>query len=262
LGHAHAALFAAAQAGAGGRFLLRLEDIDQTRCRPDYAAAICEDLAWLGLSWEQPVRQQSAHLDTYAQALAQLQGQGLLYRCFCTRADIQREVGDIHRAPQGPDGVLYPGTCRTLSAAEAQAQAQAGRPYALRLKMAEALGRLCAPLHWHDRDGGQQIATPEVFGDVVLARKDTPTSYHLAVTVDDALQGISLVTRGEDLRAATHLHRLLQALLALPVPDYRFHRLLCDADGKRLAKRNRAETLRTLREQGLIPSQVRQMAGI
>jgi glutamyl-Q tRNA(Asp) synthetase len=261
LGHAHAALFAAAQAGDGGRFLLRLEDIDGTRCRPEFTASIPEDLAWLGLCWEQPIRQQSAHLADYAAALARLQDQGVLYRCYCTRADIQREVGDIHRAPHGPDGVLYPGTCRSMSATEQTTNEQAAKPYALRLNMTEALSRLSAPLLWHDRDGGRQQATPALFGDVVLARKDTPTSYHLAVTIDDALQGVSLVTRGQDLREATHIHRLLQALLDLPVPDYRFHGLLCGPDGKRLAKRDNAKTLRAMRQQGLSPAQVRRLAG-
>jgi glutamyl-Q tRNA(Asp) synthetase len=259
LGHVHAALFAASQGQS--RFLLRLEDIDVTRCRPVYSQAILEDLAWLGLTWEQPVRYQSQHLGFYAQALDRLQDRGLIYRCYCTRADIQRQVGDIHRAPHGPDGLLYPGTCRSLSpAAQAELDAQ-GAPYALRLNMTAALAACGGPLLWTDRDQGPQQADPAQFGDVVLARKDTPTSYHLAVTLDDALQGVTLVTRGEDLRQATHVHRLLQALFDLPVPDYRFHGLLCGPDGKRLAKRDQAQTLQSLRQQGLTGGEVRRLAG-
>lgn len=259
LGHAHAALFAANQGQS--RFLLRLEDIDQTRCRPAYAEATLEDLAWLGLSWEEPVRVQSQHLDFYAQALAQLEPRGLIYRCYCTRADIQRQVGDIHRAPHGPDGLLYPGTCRALATAEQARLEGEGAPYALRLNMARALAACDRPLLWTDRDQGVQRADPAPFGDVVLARKDTPTSYHLAVTLDDALQGVTLVTRGEDLRQATDIHRLLQALFDLPVPDYRFHGLLCGPDGKRLAKRDKAQTLQSLRQQGLTAADVRRLAG-
>lgn len=262
LGHVHSALFTAAACGPDGRFLLRLEDIDQTRCKDTYCDAILEDLAWLGLTWETPVRRQSAHLNDYRRALAQLQAEGLVYPCFCTRAEILREVGDIHRAPHGPDGVLYPGTCKSLSSEEVLHRQDAGEPFALRLNTTEALRRLGKPLRWIDRDQpAPQTATPELFGDVVLARKDTPTSYHLAVTVDDALQGVTLVTRGEDLRAATHVHRLLQALLDLPTPEYRFHRLLCGADGKRLAKRDHAQTVRSLRDAGMTPDQVRTLAG-
>ncbi|SIS90832.1 tRNA glutamyl-Q(34) synthetase GluQRS [Insolitispirillum peregrinum] len=260
LGHAHAALFAAAHA-VNGRFLLRIEDIDQTRCRPEYTAAVFDDLAWLGLHWEQPVRQQSQHLEDYRQALGTLEQLGVLYPCFCTRADIVREVGDIHRAPHGPDGVLYPGTCRGLSRAEAQERLAAGLPYALRLDVQQAQQMSGGPLLWTDRRQGVQRAEPQIFGDVVLARKDTPTSYHLAVTVDDALQGVTLVTRGEDLRAATDVHRLLQALLDLPTPDYQFHGLLCGPDGKRLAKRDQAKTLRAMRAEGLTARDVHTLAG-
>ncbi|GAB3456230.1 tRNA glutamyl-Q(34) synthetase GluQRS [Insolitispirillum peregrinum] len=260
LGHAHAALFAAARA-VNGRFLLRIEDIDQTRCRPEYTAAVFDDLAWLGLHWEQPVRQQSQHLEDYRQALKTLDRLGVLYPCFCTRADIVREVGDIHRAPHGPDGVLYPGTCRGLSRAEAQERLAAGLPYALRLDVQQAQQMSGGSLLWTDRRQGVQRAAPQLFGDVVLARKDTPTSYHLAVTVDDALQGVTLVTRGEDLRAATDVHRLLQALLDLPTPDYQFHGLLCGPDGKRLAKRDQAKTLRAMRAEGLTARDVHILAG-
>lgn len=260
LGHAHSALFAAACAGPGGRFLVRMEDIDPVRCTAALADAVLEDLAWLGLTWEQPVRYQSHHMADYAGALARLTGLGVLYPCFCTRADIQREVGDIHRAPHGPDGVIYPGTCRALSADEVAARQGAGQAFALRLDVAKACAR-CGPLHWQDRGRGAQVATPQVFGDVVLARKDTPTSYHLAVTVDDAMQGITLVTRGQDLFEATHIHRLLQALLDLPVPDYHHHGLLLGPDGKRYAKRDRSVTLRSLREAGHSAAEVRGLAG-
>lgn len=260
LGHAHSALFAAAQAGSGGRFLLRIEDIDPGRCREEFIDGICEDLAWLGLSWEQPVRRQSRHLDDYRAALARLDGMGLLYPCFCTRKDIADEVARAGHAPHGPDGVLYPGLCRGMGSAEREARMAAGEAYALRLDMAAARARAGA-LHWHDHAAGRQIAAPEIFGDVVLARKDTPTSYHLAVTVDDALQGVTLVTRGQDLFDATHVHRLLQALLGLPVPEYHHHRLLTDENGRRFAKRDRSLTLESLRRAGSSPEDVRRMAG-
>ena len=257
LGHAHSALFAEAEARrAGGRFLLRIEDIDTTRCRPAFTAAILADLAWLGLTWESPVRHQSEHFDDYRAALARLEQAGLLYPCFCTRAD----VAQAGNAPHGPDGPLYPGTCRMLSAAERAERPESGLAHALRLDMGEAVRR-AGRLSWHDRAAGRVEARPDLFGDVVLARKDTPTSYHLAVTVDDALQGVTLVTRGEDLFAATHVHRLLQALLDLPVPAYAHHRLLTDAHGRRFAKRDRSLTLRALREAGKSPAEVREMAG-
>ncbi|OIQ98435.1 glutamate--tRNA ligase [mine drainage metagenome] len=260
LGHAHSALFAARQAGTGGRFLLRIEDIDPLRCRPAFIAAIAEDLAWLGLTWPQPVRRQSDHLADYAAALKRLEGLGLLYPCFCTRADIAREIEQSGHAPHGPDGPLYPGLCRALPAAEAAARQAAGQPCALRLHMAKALA-LAGPLRWHDLDQGWQTAQPDLFGDIVLARKDVPASYHLAVTVDDALQGITLVTRGQDLFEASHVHRLLQALLNLPVPQWRHHSLLRDEHGKRYAKRDNALTLRSFREAGKTPAEVRALAG-
>jgi len=232
---------------------LRIEDIDPGRCRAEFIDGIFEDLAWLGLRWETPVRRQSAHLADYQAALDKLSGLGLLYPCFCTRADIAQ----AGHAPHGPDGPVYPGLCRHLSA-EAVA-ARAGQPFALRLDMARAVA-LAGPLTWRDLDAGTVTAQPELFGDVVLARKDTPTSYHLAVTVDDALQGVTLVTRGIDLFEATHVHRLLQALLGLPVPVWRHHPLLTDGSGRRLAKRDRAVTLRSLKEAGHSPAEVRAMA--
>lgn len=256
LGHAHAALFAHEKA-AGGRFLIRLEDIDSTRARPEYEEAIFEDLAWLGLSWETPVRRQSDHWDDYRAALAKLEAQGLLYPCFCTRREIQEEIARAGNAPQGPDGPLYPGTCRNRSADERSARIAAGEAYALRLDVAKATRLVAKELVWSDRSHGSFTAKPDVFGDVVLARKDTPASYHLAVVVDDALQGITLVTRGEDLLEATHLHRLLQELLGLPVPEWHHHRLITDENGRRLAKRDDARSLRSLRAAGWTPERVR-----
>ena len=260
LGHAHAALFAQRAARAsGGRFLLRIEDIDTGRCRPEFEAAIYEDLAWLGLDWEKPVRRQSEHMAEYAAAVARLENMGLIYPCFCTRAAIKAEIERAADAPQGPDGPIYPGICRTLAQDERARRIASGESYALRLDMARAAAR-AGRLTWTDRGRGTVIAAPEKFGDVVLARKDTPTSYHLAVTLDDATQGVTLVTRGEDLAPATDIHRLLQALLGLPTPEYHHHRLITDAAGKRLAKRDRASTLRDLREAGHSPDEVRRMA--
>lgn len=264
LGHAFAALFAHAKATeAGGRFLLRIEDIDRGRCRPEFEAAIREDLAWLGLGWEEPVRRQSERMEDYEKALARLDERGLLYPCFCTRAEIRAEIAASGEAPhQLPfaDGFRYPGTCRGLPSAEARDRVAQGRTYALRLDVARA-AREAGPLAWRDLEAGKVAATPEAFGDVVLARKDTPASYHLAVTVDDHLQGVTLVTRGLDLFHATHVHRLLQALLGFEAPDYRHHRLLADASGRRFAKRDLALTLRALRESGRTPAEVRALAG-
>lgn len=266
LGHAHSALFAAALAeAAGGRVLLRLEDIDATRCRPEFAAAIEADLAWLGLAWDGPVRVQSRHMPEYRAALDRLAACGLLYPCFCTRADIRREVAAAghapHLAPRGPDGPLYPGTCRRLAAAARADRVAAGEPYALRLDMGAALAAAPADLSFHELGEGRLRCDPAQFGDVVLARKDTPASYHLCVTHDDAVQGVTLVTRGADLKPATHLHRLLQALLGWPEPAYAHHPLLLGPDGRRLAKREGAPSLRTLREAGRTPAEVRALAG-
>ncbi len=259
LGHAYAALFAwQAARETGGRFLLRIEDIDLGRARREYEDAIFQDLAWLGLDWETPVRRQSAHFDDYRAALERLDALGVLYPCFCSRAEIRAEIERADSAPHGPDGPLYPGTCRTLTPAERTARM--GEPHALRLDVARAT-EIAGPLIWRDLDRGTFEATPAIHGDAVLARKDVPTSYHLAVTVDDALQGVTLVTRGEDLLPATHLHRLLQALLDLPVPDWRHHRLLTDESGRRFAKRDRALTLRALCEAGKTPEEVRTLVG-
>ena len=261
LGHAHSALIGwRAARRAGGRFLLRLEDIDQTRCRPEFAPAILDDLAWLGLDWDGPVRVQSEHFSDYRAALDRLEGAALLYPCFCTRAAIKAEMARAVAAPHGPEGPLYPGTCRALEPAERARRMAAGESFALRLDVAAALAR-CAPLFWEDDLAGRVAADPASLGDVVLARKETPASYHLAVTVDDALQGVTLVTRGVDLFAATHIHRLLQALLDLPVPRWCHHPLISDAAGRRFAKRDQAQTLRALREAGHAPADVRALAG-
>jgi len=258
LGHAFSALIAWRRArAAGGRFLLRLEDIDPGRCRPEYGAAIEADLAWLGLHPDGPVRVQSAHLPEYQAVLDALAARGLVYPCFCTRADIRREVAGSAGAPHGPDGgPLYPGTCRGLSVQAREARLAAGEAFALRLDMARALGTLPRALSFDEEGEGSTPCHPTLFGDVVLARKDAPASYHLCVTHDDAVQGVTLVTRGADLKAATHLHRLLQALMGWPAPRYAHHRLLTDDTGRRLAKRDRAATLHDLRESGVTPAQV------
>ena len=255
LGHAFAAMVAwnAAKAAAG-TFLLRIEDIDFTRCRPEYETALMEDLRWLGLSWPEPVWRQSTRLPVYTEALATLRNPGVLYPCFCTRQEIALT------APQGETASIYPGTCRARSAMEREDRLASGQPYALRLDAAKALA-LTGPLDWHDAVAGRQTVDPGRLGDVVLARKDVATSYHLAVTVDDAAQAVTLVTRGQDLFDSTHVHRLLQALLGLPVPRWQHHGLVCDAGGKRLAKRDAARSLRSLREAGHTPESVRKMFG-
>jgi glutamyl-Q tRNA(Asp) synthetase len=259
LGHVRSALegWLAARRD-GGRFLLRVEDIDQTRCRADYAAAIIEDLEWLGLLWDGPVRRQSEHFDDYRAALDRLAGMGVLYPCFCTRREIRDEIARAGDAPQGEAGPVYPGTCRNLASSERTSRIAAGADFALRLDVPTAVDRT-GPLDWSECDQ-RIVAEPGSQGDVVLARKDAPASYHLAVTVDDALQGVTLVTRGADLFAATHVHRLLQALLGLPTPGYRHHPLLTDASGRRLAKRDRAMTVRAMRATGTTPAQVLAMA--
>lgn len=255
LGHAWSAVLGWRLArAAGGRFLLRIEDIDPTRCRPAFTDAILADLAWLGLDWDGPVRRQSEHLADYRDALDRLIAAGLAYPCFCTRSEIAAEIARSGAAPHGPEGAPYPGTCRRLDPA-ARAARVATEPHAWRLDMAAAVAG-AGPLRWEDATAGPQAADPLPFGDVVLARKDAPTSYHLAVTVDDALQGVTDVVRGVDLFTATHVHRMLQALLGLPTPRYRHHPLLTGPDGKRLAKRDRAETLAAMREAGMTPAEV------
>lgn len=257
-GHAFSALtaFEAAQA-AGGCFILRIEDIDRTRCRPEFEAATYQDLAWLGLSWETPVRRQSEHLDDYLAALARLEARGLLYRCFRTRRELAEAMAS---APHGP---LEAFRGAPLPADEEAARLAAGEPFAWRLSLEAAERRLggFAGLSFTEEGEGLVAARPELGGDVVLARKDVGVAYHLAVVVDDALQDITHVIRGRDLFEATHMQRLLQALLDLPTPVYRHHRLLTGADGKRFAKRDRAETLRSLREQGMTGADLREELG-
>jgi glutamyl-Q tRNA(Asp) synthetase len=277
LGHALSALvnFDMARA-AGGRLLLRIEDIDIARCRSEYETAIYEDLAWLGVAWEQPVRRQSAHFDDYRAALARLDAMGLLYPSFESRGEIARMVAqrerqssrDAPRWPRDPDGApLYPGDARALSPGERRRRIAAGEPYALRLDMAAAIARV-GGLTWTETgagpggESGTVDAHPQQWGDVVLARKDMPTSYHLAVTVDDASQGVTDVVRGQDLFWATSVHRLLQVLLELPVPRYHHHRLICDSGGQKLAKSTRSTALRALRDAGAAPADIRAMVAL
>ena len=271
LGHAMAAIYAfdmAREHGADGRFLLRMEDIDTARTRPEFEQAILTDLEWLGLEWETTVRRQSEHMADYQAAIDRLNEMGLLYPCFCTRAEIMAEIESSPSAPHlktethGPDGPLYPGTCLKLGEDLAKEKMAAQVPYALRLNMQKALSMVDGPLMWTDTIKGKIKATPEIFQDVVLARKDVPTSYHLAVSVDDHIQGVNMVTRGEDLFSATHVHRLIQALLRLDVPSYSHHGLVTDNNGLRLAKRDKATTLKTLRESGYTPTDIRNMVGL
>ena len=273
LGHALSAILNhEAARKSGGRFLLRIEDIDATRCRPEYEAAIYEDLAWLGLIWEQPVRRQSEHLDDYRAAVERLSREGLLYPAFESRSELARLVAArecVAPWPHDPDGApLYAGEARRLLAAERERLIAQGLPFALRLDLDAALGRLAAPLSWReegrgpDGETGVIAARPEAWGDVILARKETPTSYHLSVVVDDALQGITHVVRGEDLFWSTSVHRLLQELLGLPAPLYHHHRLIRDADGRKLAKSTHATALRELRAAGVTPAEVRARVGL
>jgi glutamyl-Q tRNA(Asp) synthetase len=260
-GHAYAALFAQAAARrAGGRFLLRIEDIDAGRCRPGFDDAIRADLAWFGLTWEEPVRRQSEHMADYRAALARLDARGVLYPCFCTRKDIAAEIARAGAAPHGPDGPPYPGLCRGMPHDESARRIARGDAHALRLDVAKSLA-LTGGLTWRDRGAGEIAADPGALGDVVLARKEMPASYHLAVTVDDALQGVTLVTRGEDLFHATHVHRLIQALLGLPVPDWHHHALLAGPGGERLAKRSGAPSLAALRDADADPAALRRELG-
>jgi glutamyl-Q tRNA(Asp) synthetase len=254
----------------GGRFLLRIEDIDATRCKPEFEQAIFEDLAWLGIAWEEPVRRQSDHLDAYRDALAKLEPQGLVYPSFESRAEIARLVAERERHapwPRDPDGApLYPGKAKRIASDE-RARRMAAEPYALRLDMNAATEKTGA-LTWAEigEQAGEGketlVAQPEAWGDVVLARKETPTSYHLSVVVDDALQGVTHVVRGQDLQAATSVHRVLQALLGLPAPVYHHHRLILDEDGRKLSKSTQATSLRELRRQGVTPADIRRMLGL
>ncbi|WP_262300015.1 tRNA glutamyl-Q(34) synthetase GluQRS [Microvirga sesbaniae] len=272
LGHAYSALLNADFAGRfGGRFLLRIEDIDITRCRPDFEAAIHEDLAWLGLQWEIPVRRQSEHFADYRAAFLKLKGRGVVYPCFCTRRDIvqavaRREQESGRDWPRDPDGApLYPGTCREVPAAEAERRIAAGEPQAWRLDSAAAQKLRPGPHAFRrfDRDGREETvaADPWRWGDAVIVRKETPSSYHLSVVVDDALQGVTHVVRGQDLEAATDLHVLLQALLDLPTPLYHHHGLVLDPTGDKLAKSRQSPALSELRADGVTPQAIRRRLG-
>lgn len=262
LGHARSALlnFDAARA-AGGRFLLRIEDIDPTRCRPDHEAAILEDLAWLGLEWERPVRRQSEHMADYAAALAGLEARGLVYPSFESRAQIRHAVEQRPDWPHDPDGApVFPFARGTSNAGEAGRRRAAGAPYALRLDMKAALAQLARPLSWQEEGEGAVPADPAAWGDVVVARKEVPTSYHLAVVVDDAAQGVTHVVRGADLRPSTSVHRLLQHLLGLPEPCYRHHALVLDTEGRKLSKSLGAPGIAEMRAAGMSPEEVRRRA--
>jgi len=272
LGHAYSALlnFDLARR-CGGKFLLRIEDIDPTRCRPEFEAAIYQDLAWLGLSWEAPVRRQSEHFAGYRDAVGKLSAQGLIYPGFETRAEIARLVAQREAAgmwPRDPDGApLYPGTAKSLAVDARERLMAQSAPYALRLDMAVA-GARAGTLGWTEHgegpngETGTVTARPEAWGDVILARKETPTSYHLSVVIDDALQGVTDVVRGSDLFWSTSVHRLLQDLLGIAPPTYRHHRLVLDAAGHKLSKSNLATGLRELRSQGATPTDIRQLVGL
>jgi glutamyl-Q tRNA(Asp) synthetase len=272
LGHAFSAVlnFDLARQ-AGGRFLLRIEDIDPTRCRREFEDAIDDDLTWLGLCWEKPARRQSEHFTEYRAALEKLTALGLIYPAFESRAEIARLIAEQEKRapwPRDPDGApLYPGTARALSPEERMRLTQSGAPYALRLDMAAACAR-AGQLNWVERGEGPEgetgtvAANPAAWGDVIIARKETPTSYHLAVVVDDALQGVTEVVRGHDLFWSTSVHRLLQQLLGLPQPDYRHHRLVRDAAGQKLSKSTDATGLRELRAAGVTPAEIRRRVGL
>ncbi len=272
LGHAYSALLNADMTrDIGGRLLLRIEDIDASRCRPEYEAAIYEDLAWLGVTWEPEVRRQSQHFDDYQAALDKLEAAGLIYPSFESRSDIAALVAERDSKggwPRDPDGVpLYPGNARKLSSTERERRRRAGDAFALRLAMDRAVAR-GGVLTWNETGAGPQgqsglvAAAPQMWGDVVLGRKDVPTSYHLAVVVDDALQGVTDVVRGQDLFWSTGIHRLLQALLALPEPAYHHHRLILDAAGHKLSKATLATSLRELRAGGARAVDIRRMIGL
>lgn len=263
LGHAFSAIYAHDVARrAGGRFIVRIEDLDRSRCRQEFVSRQLEDLAWLGLGWEEPVVRQSTRMPLYGAALGRLEALGVTYPCFCTRHQIREEIAAAGGAPHAvaSDGTfIYPGTCRRLSAQRRRAFVEEGRAYAVRLDVGKARGRT-GRLTWRDRHLGLQDADFGRFGDVVIARKEVAASYHLAVVVDDAAQGVNEVTRGEDLFAATHVHRLLYALLELPVPVWHHHPLCRDSSGRRLAKRDGDVTIRALRQRGVSADDVRAMA--
>ena len=264
LGSAYSALVAWTRAReVGGRFLVRIEDTDIRRCRREYETAILQDLKWLGLHWDGEVRRQSDHFSDYGRELNRLGDRSLVYPCFCSRAEIEREIAASvsapHGPPPGPEGPLYPGTCRHLPPAERKRRIAAGREFCMRLDSARAAAA-AGPYDFVDEGRGRIEGRPLLMGDFVLARKDTPTSYHLAVTVDDHLQDVTLVTRGEDILSSTHIHVLLQRLLGYATPLYAHHPLITDATGRRLAKRDRDLTMQSLRENGVSPAEVRRRA--
>lgn len=257
VGHLLAALQARRLADAhGGQCLLRVEDIDTRAQHPEYLSLMYEDLAWIGLHFDGEVMVQTRRFQVYQSALEQLRTMGLLYPCFCTRTEIRNQLAEMGRAPHATLGYLYPGTCRKLSPAQVEDKLAAGVPHSWRLDMQRVQDLIGCPT-WHDMHRGTQRCVPSCYGDVVLARKDFPASYHLCVVVDDAAQGVTYVTRGADLFEATHIHRALQGVLGLPVPQYCHHALLRDNTGKRLAKRDGARSLASLRAAGLSPQQVR-----
>lgn len=260
IGHAFSALTAYHARGKGGTFHLRIEDIDPVRCKDEFTDAILEDLKWLGLEWETPVRKQSEHMADYDKALKKLTLKGLLYPCFCTRSEIKTEIAKSAHAPHGPDGPAYPGICRNISDEKREDRMDDGEAFVRRIDMKGAAA-IAGPLGWKDTGLGMNKAQPDKFGDVVLARKDVPTSYHLAVTVDDHLQGITLVNRGADLAPSTDVHRLLQGLLGYTPPTYSHHRLIKDTTGRRLAKRDQDMSIRALRESGYTQEEVVAMSG-
>ena len=271
VGHAYSALFAARYARErGGRFLLRIEDIDFTRTREEHVRGIIEDLRWLGIEWDGPVRRQSRHMAQYRRRLETLRETGLLYPCFCSRRDIRSALEGRRDVPRDPDGrPLYPGTCRDMDPASRRARLEAGETPAWRLDMRRALEVLAArgveTLSWREEGGGpggergRVVADPGRWGDVILGRRDIGVSYHVAVVHDDAAQGVTHVTRGRDLFHATALHRLLQVLLGLPEPVYVHHPLITDATGRKLSKRYRDRSLKSLRAEGLAAAELRRM---
>jgi glutamyl-Q tRNA(Asp) synthetase len=272
LGHALSALLNADMArAAGGRLILRIEDIDTARCRPEFEAAIYDDLAWLGLTWEQPVRRQSEHLDEYRAALAKLDAMQLTFPSFESRAEITHLVANREshaRWPRDPDGApLYPGAARQMTLQERAARFDRGEPFAIRLDMMRAM-EWADTLCWSELgsgpagEHGEVAADPAAWGDFVLARKEMPTSYHLSVVIDDALQGVTQVVRGSDMFWSTSVHRLLQTLLGLPVPRYHHHRLVLDESNRKLSKSTQATALRELRTQGITPADIRRMVGL
>lgn len=257
LGHAYSALLIYEEAKQhNGLFILRIEDIDTTRCKPEFTEDIYTDLKWLGLTWETPVRCQSQYFADYQSALDTLKTQGIVYPCFCTRKDIQSAKPEY-----GPEGVIYPGTCKYISRAEQKSLLQSGKAHAWRLNLEAALTKIGPILHWHDKIVGDVQAMPELLGDVILARKDTPTSYHLSVVIDDALQQVTHVIRGKDLWHTTHIHVVLQALLNLRQPTYWHHDLLLDESGEKFAKRNESVTLKSIRDSGITAEELKKQLG-